>query len=62
MGLRSAVLVHGLRPRANTADLVPVTGPIRNYLINNIIILSQIRGHNRSSLADNWFDVERRTF
>ena len=26
-------------PRANTANLGPVTGPIRNYLINNIIIL-----------------------
>ena len=26
-------------PRANTADLGPVTGPIRNNLINNIIIV-----------------------
>ena len=29
-----------LRPRANIADRGPVTGPIRNYLINNIIILT----------------------
>ena len=28
-------------PRANTAHLGPVTGPIRNYLINNIILLSK---------------------
>ena len=27
-------------PWSNTADLGPVTGPIRNYLINNVIILS----------------------
>ena len=27
-----------LRPRSNTANLGPVTGPIRNNLINNIII------------------------
>ena len=37
MSRRSAVLAHGLRPRANTADRGPVTEPIRNYLINNII-------------------------
>ena len=29
---------HGLRPWANTADQGPVTGPKRNYLINNIIL------------------------
>ena len=34
-GPRSAVLA---RPRANTADLEPVTGPIRNYLINDNFI------------------------
>ena len=27
----------GPQPRASTADLGPVTGPIRNYLINYII-------------------------
>ena len=27
-------------PRSNTAKLGPVTGPIRNNLINNIILLS----------------------
>ena len=27
------------RPRTNTADLGPVTVPIRNYLINSIILL-----------------------
>ena len=27
------------RPRTNTADLRPVTVPIRNYLINSIILL-----------------------
>ena len=27
-----------ISPRANTADRGPVTGPIRNNLINNIII------------------------
>ena len=37
-GPRSAVLAHGLRPRANTADLGSVTGPIRNYLNNKIIL------------------------
>ena len=37
-GPLSAVMAHGPRPRANTADLGPVTWPIRNYLINNIII------------------------
>ena len=26
------------KPRANTADLGPVTGPIRNYLINDNFI------------------------
>ena len=38
-GPRSAVLDLGLRPRSNTAHLGPVTGPIRNNLINNIIIM-----------------------
>ena len=38
IGPRSAVLALGLRPRANTVDLGPVTRPIRNYLINNIIV------------------------
>ena len=33
-GPRSAVLARGLRPRVNEADLGPVTGPIRNPLIN----------------------------
>ena len=37
-GPRSAVLDLGLRPRSNTAYLGPVTGPIRNNLINNIIV------------------------
>ena len=32
---RSAVLAS---PRANTANLGPVTGPIRNYLINNTVV------------------------
>ena len=32
---RSAVLARGRRPRANTTDRGPVTGPIRNYLIND---------------------------
>ena len=27
---------------ANTADLRPVTGPIRNYLINNIIVVRHL--------------------
>ena len=40
MGPRSAVLALGLRSRANTADLIPVTGPIQNYLINNIIVFT----------------------
>ena len=34
-GSRSAVLVRGRRPRANTASRGPVTGTIRNYLINH---------------------------
>ena len=34
----SSICCIGPRPRANTADLGPVTGPIRNYLINNIIL------------------------
>ena len=38
MGPRSAVLVRGRRPWANTADRGPVTGPIRNYLINDNFI------------------------
>ena len=29
---------HSASPRANTANLGPVTGPIRNYLINIIIV------------------------
>ena len=37
-GPRSVVLDLGLRPRSNTANLGPVTGPIRNNLINNIIL------------------------
>ena len=37
-GPRSAVLVRGRRPRANTADREPVTGLIRNYLINDNFI------------------------
>ena len=39
MGPQSAVLAYGLRPRANTADLGPITGPIPNYLINKTIFL-----------------------
>ena len=38
-GPLSAVLALGLRHWANTADLGPVTGLIRNYLINNIILI-----------------------
>ena len=30
-------------PRANTADLGPVTGPIRNYLINIIVYMTLAR-------------------
>ena len=37
-GPRSGVLDLGLRPRSNTANLRPVTGPIQNNLINNIIL------------------------
>ena len=33
-----AVLDRGRRPRSNTADREPVTGPIRNNLINEILI------------------------
>ena len=32
-------ILHTFAPRANTADPGPVPGPIRNYLINNIISL-----------------------
>ena len=39
---RSWVCCIGPRPRTNTAYLGPVTGPIRNYLINNIIWLMLI--------------------
>ena len=35
MGPRSVVLARGRRPWANTADRGPVTGPMRNYLIND---------------------------
>ena len=35
---RSAVLVQGRKPRTNTAEQGPVTEPIRNHLINNIIV------------------------
>ena len=35
-GPRLAVLDRGRRPRSNTADRGPVTGPIRNNLINEI--------------------------
>ena len=35
-GPRLAVLDRGRRPRFNTADRGPVTGPIRNNLINEI--------------------------
>ena len=38
-GPRLAVLDRGWRPRSNTADRGPVTGPIRNNLINEIILL-----------------------
>ena len=38
-GLRSAVLVRGRSPSNNTADQGPVTKPIRNHLINDIIQL-----------------------
>ena len=38
MGPRYAVLALGRRPWANTADRGPVTGPIRNYLINDNFI------------------------
>ena len=37
-GPRLAVLDRGLRPGSNTADRGPVTGPIRNNLINEIFI------------------------
>ena len=37
-GPRLAVLDRGQRPRSNTADRGPVTGPIRNNLINEIFI------------------------
>ena len=30
-------------PRANTANLGPVTGPIRNYLINNTIVIKPMK-------------------
>ena len=35
--------------RANTADRGPVTGPIRNYLINNIIVLLPCQDINRDN-------------
>ena len=44
---RSSVDCIGLRPRGNTADLGPVTGPIRNYLINNIIVLRDLYAISR---------------
>ena len=31
-------MVQGRRPRTNTAEQGPVTEPIRNHLINNIIV------------------------
>ena len=37
-GPRLAVLDRGRRPRSNTANRGPVTGPIRNNLINEIFI------------------------
>ena len=37
-GPRLAVLDRGRRPRSNTADRGPVTGPIRNNLIYEIFI------------------------
>ena len=37
-GPRLAVLDRGRRPRSNAADRGPVTGPIRNNLINEIFI------------------------
>ena len=37
-GPRPAVFVRGRRPRANTVDRGPVTGPIRNDLINDNFI------------------------
>ena len=37
-GRRLAVLDRGRRPRFYTADRGPVTGPIRNNLINEIFI------------------------
>ena len=37
-GPRSAVLARGLRPKGNTADREPVTGPVQNYLINDNFI------------------------
>ena len=37
-GSESAVLARGRRPWANTSDRGPVTGPIRNYLINDNFI------------------------
>ena len=37
-GPRLDVLDRGRRPRSNTADRGPVTGPIRNNLINEIFI------------------------
>ena len=41
-GPRFAVLAHGLRPRTNKADLGPISGPIQNSLINNIIEYSML--------------------
>ena len=37
-GPRSAVLNRGRRPRSNTAAQEPVTGPIRNNLIKEILL------------------------
>ena len=35
MGPRSVILARGRRPWANTTDRGPITGPVRNYLIND---------------------------
>ena len=44
-GPRLAVLDRGRRPRSNTTDRGPVTGPIRNNLINEIFIHQLSKAH-----------------
>ena len=47
---RSSVCCIGSQPRTNTADLGPITGQIRNNLINNIIILIGFPTHNKNNI------------